>query len=151
VRKVTVLLVVLAAAGLATVTFMSFRATKAPPTEKIVWNDFENGMKLAHTNNLPMMIDFAASWCGWCKDLDDEVYNVPEVIALSRNFVCVRVDGDREKEVADYFNVTGYPTIVFTNSKIEEVDRIPGFMPADGFLAQMRAALEKVGGAHQVR
>ena len=83
------------------------------------------------------------TWCGWCRKLEKEVYTVSEVIEASRNFVCIRVDGSKRKQIVKYYRVRGYPTILFTNSKRKEVHRLPGYMPAERFLAQMESALEK--------
>lgn len=112
-----------------------------------MWFDFKTGMKLSKKHDKPTMIHFTTDWCGWCGKLEKDVYTVREVIETSRNFVCIKVDGDKEKQVVAYYKVKGYSTILFTNSKREEVHRLGGFMPAEGFLAQMKAALRKAGGA----
>jgi thioredoxin-related protein len=45
--------------------------------------------------------------------------------------------------------VKGYPTIFFTDKDGKEVHRIVGYEPAEKFLADMKAALEKVKGAEK--
>lgn len=122
----------------------TYAARQARP-KAIVWTTFVKGMAQAKKEDKPTMIHFTTDWCGWCRKLEREVYTVPEVIELSQKFVCIRVDGDKEKEVVQDHKVRGYPTILFTNSKREEVHRIPGYMPAEGFLNQMKTALKKAG------
>ncbi len=142
-RKTAVLFVLLAAAGLMAVVFAACEPTKPPQSKDIVWVDFESGTKLAQKDNLPMMIHYTATWSVGCRKLGQEVYTMPEVVQLSRSFVCVKVDGDKEKELAARYKVEGYPTIIFTNSSGEEVHRVGEFMPADKFIAQMKVALQK--------
>ena len=128
------------------VSWQAFPATTKTPKE-IVFLDFKTGMQLQKKLNKPTMIHFTTTWCGWCRKLEKEVYTVPEVIEMSRNFVCIQVDGDKLPEACAHYKVRGYPTIVFTDAKRNEVHRIPGYMPAEGFLAQMKAALAKTGAA----
>lgn len=146
-KKTAVLLTIVAAAGLMAVMFSACSRAKPSQGKEIVWGDFKNGATFARKNNLPMMIHFTATWSPGCKRLEKEVYGAPDVIRLSQDFVCVKVDGDKEKELVERYGITGYPTIVFTNSKAETVHRIGEFVPPDVFLAQMKAALQKLGGA----
>ncbi|HUW55751.1 MAG TPA: thioredoxin family protein [Planctomycetota bacterium] len=143
-KALRMLLGVVLAAGLMAADVATHAAAARKPTA-IVWTTFKAGMARAKKEDKPTMIHFTTDWCGWCRKLEKEVYTVPEVIELSQKFVCIRVDGDREKDVVQYYKVRGYPTILFTNSKREEVHRIPGYMPAEGFLSQMKTALGKAG------
>lgn len=145
-RRIRIAFALLVAAGFVAAAAAAFAQLKAPAGKGIVWGDFKGGTKYAQKNNRPMLIHFTTDWCGWCKKLEKEVYTVPEVADTMRKFVCVKVDGDKEKDVVQHYNVRGYPTIVFLNSKLEEVGRIPGYLPADKFLEQLKAALEKAGG-----
>jgi thiol-disulfide isomerase/thioredoxin len=115
----------------------------------IAWLDYEAGMRSAQQQRRPVMIDFMASWCHWCKKLDREVYTSPEVIALSQEFVCVKVDGDRRPGLARKHRVSGYPTILFLGPKGQELSRVRGYEPTQAFLSDMRKALRPRGGIRQ--
>lgn len=104
----------------------------------LAWQSYEAGMAIARQEGKPVMIDFMASWCGWCKKLDQEVYTNPDVISVSRQFVPIKVDGDRRGDLTRTYRVTGYPTIVFLDSLGREVGRIPGYVPVPEFLQAMR-------------
>jgi len=45
------------------------------------------------------MIDFYATWCGWCTKLDNKTYTDKEIKELARDFICIKVDGDKSKEL----------------------------------------------------
>jgi thiol-disulfide isomerase/thioredoxin len=118
-----------------------------PPTAKpktqnaISWVDYETGMEQAEKQKKPILIDFSASWCGWCRKLEKEVFPTRDVIALSQKFVCIKVDGDERKDLTAKHGVDGYPTAVMLDYDGEELLRVVGFRPADEYAADMKAAL----------
>lgn len=116
----------------------------AAQEKSVKWRtDFEKAAKDAKKANKPIMIDFYTDWCGWCKKLDKDVYTDSRVVDLSKKFVCVKIDGDENRKLVEKYDLQGYPTIVFLNSKSEEVERIVGYKNADDFLKTMRKALDK--------
>ena len=127
---------------LCSVAVTSVGAARRP--KKIAFFDFKTGMKLQKKYTKPTMIHFTMGGCGWCTKLEKEVYVVPEVIKMSRNFVCIKVKRERLPEACQYYKVRGYPTIVFTDTKRKEAHRMVGFVPAERFLTQMKHALSKV-------
>ena len=102
-----------------------------------------DGLTLAQAAKKPLMVDFFAQWCGWCKKLDKDVYTDPAVAELSKEFVCVKVDTDKYGQDASKYGVQGLPTIVFLNPDGTVIDKIVGYNPAPEFTANMRKALKK--------
>lgn len=92
----------------------------------------------------PVMIDFWAEWCRYCKKLDKEVWNVPEVVAESRRFVRIKIDAtapdDAEMEaIKEEMRVPGLPRVVFIDSRGEILHgRTSAFKPAREMLAVMQ-------------
>jgi thioredoxin-related protein len=83
----------------------------------ISWlNNFDSAIKAAQDSGKPIMADFYTDWCGWCKKLDSETYSDDTVNTLSNSFVCVKINGDIDRELVTKYNVRGYPTIVFFDS-----------------------------------
>jgi thiol:disulfide interchange protein len=103
--------------------------------------DYETGMEQVEKQEKPVLIDFTASWCGWSRKLESEVFPTREVIALSQKFVCIRVDGDERPELVDRYVVDGYPTLLFLEHDGRELNRVSGYAPADEIVAEMEAAL----------
>jgi thiol:disulfide interchange protein len=100
-------------------------------------------LALAQSSKKPVMVDFFAEWCGWCKKLDKDVYTDKDVIALSKEFVCAKVDTDKFGQDASKYGVQGLPTIVFMNADGTVIDKIVGYNPAPQFAAVMKKALKK--------
>lgn len=113
----------------------------------IAWGtDLEAAMKKAAATKHPVMVKFTATWCGPCKMLDQQAFSDREVIDVSKNFVCVKVDIDEQPEVAKKYSVTGIPRVLFLDSSGKTVEEFLGLRPTKDVMATMNSALEKTGG-----
>ncbi len=106
----------------------------------------EAGRKAAASEKKPMMVDFYADWCSWCKKLDEETYTDAKVVERSKSFVCVKVNADEDKESASKYKAEGLPTIIFLDASGTEIHRVTGFEPAAEFATEMDTALAKAKG-----
>ena len=78
--------------------------------------------------DLPVMVDFTAVWCGPCKMLD------PVVKELAQDWEgqvkVVKLDVDDNPEMAMQYMVMGVPTLMlFKNG--QPVERVTGYQPKD--------------------
>ena len=101
------------------------------------------GLTIAKATKKPLMVDFFATWCGWCKKLDKDVYTNAEVVALSKEFVCVKVDTDKNSKDTEKYVIQGLPTIAFLNSDGVLIDKIVGYAAAPDFALKMKKVLKK--------
>jgi thiol-disulfide isomerase/thioredoxin len=67
-------------------------------TEQIQWLRFQEALKLMGKDGRPAVIVFSADWCPHCKRYS-RVFRDPEVVELSRKFIMVLVDVDRDWEI----------------------------------------------------
>ena len=106
--------------------------------------NYSSALKKASAENKPVLIDFYTDWCGWCKKLDRETYSDPQVQNLTKRFVCLKINADKSKRVAQMYRVNALPTTVFADSTGREVARIEGFQPAPQFAGSLSKVLNKM-------
>lgn len=128
------------------------RLFSKPRTPQIAWITSEaKGLELASSTRKPAVIDFWASWCSACDDLDFETYSNPRVEAvLKRDFIPIKVDATRtSKEVSELmrkYRVLGLPTILFTDAdgKVIRGLTVNGFVDPDRFLGVLEEVRKRL-------
>jgi thioredoxin-related protein len=115
--------------------------------------DYKKAQQEAKAGNKFLLLDFTGSdWCGWCKKFDREILLQPEFKDYARNnLVIVELDFPRGKpqtpelrkqnrELAQQYEIVGFPTIVVLNADGQKLWRYDGYFP-DGpaaFIAQLQ-------------
>ena len=85
-------------------------------------------------SDLPVLVDFHATWCPPCKRLSPLLDRAASEFAGRIKFV--KIDTGVEFELSDAFHVTSLPTLfLFENGK--PVDKISGAPPQDQLWAQL--------------
>jgi protein disulfide-isomerase len=118
-------------------------------------SDYKKAQQEAKVSNKFVLLDFTGSdWCGWCRKFKKEVFSQPQFKDYAQqNLVLVEVDFPRAKpqsvelkkqnlELAQQYQVQGFPTIVVLNGNGQELWRYPGYFP--GGPAAFIAELEKL-------
>lgn len=107
----------------------------------------EKALQAALASGQPVIMDFSASWCLPCHELDQKTFTHREVIDLSRKFAMFKVDmtydSAEARALRQRFKITGVPEVLFFTAAGEEIRhaRVVGFVEPDPFLQRMRYAL----------
>jgi thioredoxin-related protein len=149
------LIIFSASALLMAITAMTF--IEKPPAEGIVkWMTFEEAVKKSKIEKRPVFVDVYTDWCGWCKVMDKNTFNDPEVATLlNEKFYAVKFDAEQKEDVV--FNGTtfkfvpsgskgyhqlaaallnnqlSYPTVVFLTENFEMIQPLAGYRKAPEF------------------
>lgn len=110
------------------------------------WHQYSDQLLAdAASQNKPVIIDFYATWCAPCRELDDITFHHPDVVKLSYDqYIMVKVDltkqGDRQYDrLLEDYAVKGVPTVVFLDTSGHERQdlRLVDFIGPDAFLNRM--------------
>ena len=90
-----------------------------------------------------IVIDFWATWCVQCKELDAKTFSNEEVKKILTSFKTLRCDltksNDETTKIYKDFKIISLPTVLIFDSKGNEVKRITGFMEPEKFLEVIKA------------
>ena len=118
------------------------------------WKPYsEQILKEARKLNKPAIIDFYATWCTPCRELEEATFHDAAVVRLAeKEFVMLKVDVTQSgnplhEQLILQYEVKGVPTIVFLDRKgVERRDlRLVDFLPPEQFLGRMRELLKNGG------
>lgn len=141
------------------VIIFSLTSFTSNEVKTIEWLTWEEAIKKVETDKNPkkIFVDVYTDWCGWCKKMDKDTFNNPEVAAyMTEHFYMVKMDAEG-KEPIDYNGRTfkfvpqgrrgyhelaaallqgkmSYPTVIFLNEKQQILSPVPGYQNAENFL-----------------
>jgi len=97
--------------------------------------------KAAQTHKI-VLVDFYTTWCGPCKLLDTRTWTDADVIKLlQQKTVPLRLDAEKETNLASRFQIEAYPTVLLVKADGTELDRLVGYRDPKTFIADFQAAL----------
>ncbi|HEX8238096.1 MAG TPA: thioredoxin family protein [Abditibacteriaceae bacterium] len=97
-------------------------------SRRIRWqSSWGAAIREAKRTGKPIFVDFYATWCGPCKLLDRHVYTNRKIVDASRKWVMLKVDAERNTQLAQANKVTAFPTLIFYSPTGKAVVRKMGF------------------------
>jgi thiol:disulfide interchange protein DsbD len=117
------------------------------PTAELAWLKSEaEGVQLARAEGKPMVIDFGATWCLPCKELEKNVFSHPDVARELRKFTLVKVDLTHELEdeslavLKQKYDVGALPSVRMATPDGRITGRVDGLIGVPEFLATLAKA-----------
>jgi thiol:disulfide interchange protein DsbD len=117
---------------------------EAKPTHQGWEADLVSARVKAKAAASPMLIDFGASWCQACGELERHTFSDPRVISEISRFVKVKVDLSpgqdltRGREWLGAYGARGLPLVVLHDSAGREQARVTEFVEAEKMLELLR-------------
>lgn len=79
--------------------------------------DLNRELAAAKSAGKPVMLDFYADWCAYCKTMEKKVFPDPQVVAALENVVTLQADitvqDDADKALASHLKMTAPPALYF--------------------------------------
>ena len=107
--------------------------------ESLDWAyDEAQGLEESRATNKPAMIDFYATWCGACVELDKFTFSDPRVKSGLEEFVKIKLDFSRSSEQVEQlkkkYGIVGLPVVLFLDSAGKPLKRLEKFVGPEAFL-----------------
>jgi len=122
----------------------------APKTETVLaagWYDGASGYERAltdqKTSGKPVIVYFHTAWCGYCRQLDKDVFSSSTFSQRYGSALKVSINpekGRSEAAIARQFGIHGFPTVFVMTSKGTSA-AIVGYGDADFFYTRLEHAL----------
>lgn len=130
------------------------------PANELTWMGFNDGYALARKKHKIMLVDVYTDWCGWCKRMDRDTYEKPEIIeALKKDFVVIKFNpeipnvmytfegkqynGAQLAAVISNNQLTGYPTTIFMYPKDKKMNVVSGYYDAGRFKGVLESVVNE--------
>jgi thioredoxin-related protein len=116
-------------------------------TPAVKWYTYAQAVALAKKSPRPIFVDVYTDWCGWCKVMDKNTFNHPEISSyLNKKFYPVKLNAESSEMTlyqgqaltnaqlaASIFKVSSYPTTVYLEADERVLQPLPGYLNPNQF------------------
>ncbi len=131
-------------------------STPSPKTNSVAWASYSDAaLAGARSAQRPVIIDFTATWCTNCHELERKVFTDPQVAPKLATFTTLRADltnfySPANSALEKQYNIVQLPVVLFLDSNGRELPgtRVTGVVTAADFAGRMdRTTGSKVASA----
>lgn len=124
---------------LAVFAVINLTNTSQNDSNNLTWyKDINYAVQEAHANNKTVIVDFYSLLCDNCGKLDDVTFKDPKVNQkLKENYVLVKINIDKNPDLASQYQITSAPILIFLNTNGEEIKRINGYLAPEELITKL--------------
>lgn len=124
---------------------MAQKSTTETAPKEIRWfASLEAAQEESKRTGKPIFADFYATWCPPCKILEAQTYPDPKVIAESQKWVMLKIDTDKQTDLAAKYGTRSLPTLAVMRADGKSVTGTTGFLNANDFVSFLRDVYKEV-------
>jgi len=114
-------------------------------TPEIAWQDYQAGLDLARTRDLPVFLYFWAEGCRPCELYEQKAFTDSEIVEyINARLVPIRINLHEAKDLGRLYRVPGTPTLDFLTPAAKPIDSLIGYVPREHLLK----VLHYIGDGH---
>jgi uncharacterized protein YyaL (SSP411 family) len=112
-------------------------------TGAIAWQDWSLAVfERAHAEHRLVILDLGASWCHWCRVMEDVTYRDPKVAALiDERFIAVRAEQDTHPDLAERYEDWAWPATIIFAADGTELVKMRGFKEPEAMARVLEAVI----------
>lgn len=111
-------------------------------TNKVASLDAKTLSKAVKGDDVPLLVDFWAPWCGPCRQMAPQFEQAAKM--LGADVRLAKIDTQANPSVSQIYRIQGIPAFILFH-KGREVARFAGARPAANLVAEVRAKLPRQG------
>lgn len=105
----------------------------------VQWVPYERALEEANRTGKPLFLYFFVKDCSYCRKMDSETLVSGRVVEyLREGFISVRIDADKQPQLARRYMVRGFPTSWFLTSEGRPISSLPGYVGPEEFARVLR-------------
>ncbi|MCA9036573.1 MAG: thioredoxin family protein [Planctomycetaceae bacterium] len=114
-------------------------ASNQASADELPWStDIEGALQQAASTGRPVLMEFTAEWCVYCKRMEKNTFTDPAVAqAIRSSFIPVRVDADQYKDLVKQLQIKGLPAILVVAPDLAILERISGFQTPEALIKKL--------------
>ncbi len=131
------------------------------PAQEVEWLSWEEAIRRNQETPKNILVDVYTDWCGWCKQMDKQVFSNAKVSAyIRKNFYAVKLNAEQQEDITYDDHVfsydpnqgrrgvhalavalldgrMSYPSVVYLDREEKRISVSPGFKPAKDYLREL--------------
>lgn len=114
-------------------------------------SELQQALTQAEQQNKPVLLDYYASWCVACKEMDLRTFSDPAVAKLMDKYALIRIDVSKNSTEIQFlqqrYKVLAPPSIVFLDNKGTQLNNynVTGFISSNQLISNLEGASSGVG------
>ena len=114
-------------------------------------SELQQALTQAEQQNKPVLLDYYASWCVACKEMDLRTFSDPAVAKLMDKYALIRIDVSKNsteiQSLQQRYKVLAPPSIVFLDNKGIQLNsyNVTGFISSNQLISNLEGASSSAG------